>query len=188
MKFARNHILPEIIIVEPDVYRDQRGLFLETYQARRYLEQGIPAAFVQDNLSFSRKGVLRGLHYQLGRPQGKLIWVVQGEVFDVAVDIRRGSPTFGKWMGVVLSSEDHRQVYVPEGFAHGFCVLSDSALFAYKCTDYYAPEEERGIRWDDPSVGIDWPVSDPIVSEKDRAYPGLNDVPPEDLPVFRGGS
>jgi dTDP-4-dehydrorhamnose 3,5-epimerase len=128
--------------------------------------------------------VLRGLHYQIGRPQGKLVWVAQGEVFDVAVDIRRGSPTFGRWAGVTLSADDCRQVYIPVGFAHGFCVLSEQAVFVYKCTDYYAPAEERGIRHDDPAVGIDWPVADPVLSDKDRSYRLLTDVPASDLPEF----
>ena len=187
MKCTPSPLVPEVLIVEPDVHGDGRGYFLETYRAQRYAEQGLPDTFVQDNLSFSRKGVLRGLHYQLGRPQGKLVWVLQGEVFDVAVDIRRGSPTFGRWVSATLSSADHRQLYVPEGFAHGFCVLSETALFTYKCTDYYAPEEERGIRWDDPALGIDWPVAEPIVSDKDRAYPALENVPEGDLPLLEGG-
>lgn len=187
MKCSPSPILPEVLIVELDVHGDRRGYFVETYRAEVYAQHGIPTNFVQDNLSFSQQGVLRGLHYQLGRPQGKLVWVLQGEVFDVAVDIRRGAPTFGRWAGMTLSSEDYRQVYIPQGFAHGFCVLSETALFAYKCTDYYVPEQERGIRWDDPSLAIDWPVAEPIVSDKDRAYPTLEDVPEGDLPVLEGG-
>jgi dTDP-4-dehydrorhamnose 3,5-epimerase len=127
------------------------------------------------------------LHYQLGVPQGKLVSVVEGKVFDVAVDIRKGSPTFGQWVGMILSSSDYKQMYVPEGFAHGFCVLSEAALFTYKCTDYYAPQEQRGIRWDDPRLSIEWPISNPILSEKDRAYPMLGDVASSDLPVFVNG-
>lgn len=184
MKFERSSVLPEIIIIEPDLFKDNRGHFLETYQAQRYVEHGIPERFVQDNLSYSGRGVLRGLHYQIGKPQGKLVWVVQGEVFDVAVDIRRGSPTFGKWMGVTLSSDKYRQIYIPEGFAHGFCVTSETAIVVYKCTDYFAPKQERGIRWDDPSLGIEWPVAEPVLSDKDREYPTLEEMPVEDLPAF----
>jgi len=177
--------IPEIVLIELDVFRDPRGHFLESYNRRRYQQHGLPERFVQDNISFSTRGVLRGLHYQLGVPQGKLVWVVQGEVFDVAVDIRKGSPTFGHWVGLALSSEDFKQVYIPAGFAHGFCVTSETALFAYKCTNYYAPRAERGIRWDDPSLGIAWPISHPIVSKKDSEYPGLANIPAEDLPVFQ---
>jgi len=186
MKFRPHPELPEVLIIEPDVHRDDRGHFLELWRAQRYEELGITGPFVQDNMSCSKRGVLRGLHYQLGRPQGKLVWVARGRVFDVAVDIRRGSPTFGKWAGVEMSSEDYRQVYVPVGFAHGFCVLSEWATLVYKCTDYYVPAEERGIRWDDPAVGVDWPLADPLLSEKDRSYPALTDVPAHDLPVFTG--
>ena len=186
MNVIRHPTLPEVIIIEPDVFRDGLGHFLETYQDKRYFEFGLPARFVQDNLSCSTRGVLRGLHYQLGRPQGKLVWVVQGEVFDVAVDIRKGSPTFAQWAGVALSADNCRQLYIPEGFAHGFCVISDMATFSYKCTDYYAPEEEHGIHWDDPSLGIAWPISEPILSNKDRNYPFLENIPAEELPSFRG--
>ncbi len=177
--------LPEVLVVEPRVFGDERGYFLETFQARRYAQAGIPGPFVQDNLSFSRRGVLRGLHYQHPHGQGKLVWVLQGEVFDVAVDIRRGSPTFGRWVGVWLSAENRRQVWIPPGFAHGFCVVSETALFAYKCTDYYAPEAEGTVRWDDPDLGIAWPVRDPIVSPKDAAGLRLRDVPAERLPPYR---
>ncbi len=188
MKCKPHPKIPEILIIEPDVFRDDRGYFLETYQRRRYQGHGLPDRFVQDNISLSKQSVLRGLHYQLGVPQGKLVWVIQGEVFDVAVDIRKGSPTFGQWVGWTLSSDSSQQVYIPEGFAHGFCVLSQTALFAYKCTDYYAAGEERGIRWDDPSLGIDWPISNPILSDKDKAYPALRDVAPNDLPLLRSAS
>jgi dTDP-4-dehydrorhamnose 3,5-epimerase len=173
-----------LVVLEPQVFTDERGHFLETYQAERYGEHGIPEGFVQDNLSFSTRGVLRGLHYQLGRPQGKLVYVVQGEVFDVSVDIRSGSPTFGHYEGIVLSSDSYRQVYIPEGFAHGFCVLSESAIVLYKCTDYYDPKEERGIRWDDPSLSIAWPISAPVLSKKDSTYPVLKDMSTEQLPRF----
>jgi len=175
--------LPDVLLIEPIIFPDSRGHFLETYQAARYQEFGVPSRFVQDNLSFSLKGVLRGLHYQLGRPQGKLVWVVQGVIFDVVVDIRKSSPRFGRWMGMELDSRDYRQVYIPEGFAHGFCVLSSEATVIYRCTDYYAPKEERGIRWDDPSLGINWPVSDPILSPKDLLYPGLKELLPTNLPA-----
>ena len=186
MKFTPFPTLPDVILIEPDLYQDARGSFMETYQAVRYGQHGVPSTFVQDNLSYSAcRGVLRGLHYQLGRPQGKLIWVVQGEVFDVAVDIRRGSSTFGKWVGVTLSSEKHHQLYIPEGFAHGFCVTSETAVCLYKCTDYYAPTEERGIRWNDPSLKITWPVSAPLLSEKDKVYPTLHSIQDVDLPEFK---
>jgi dTDP-4-dehydrorhamnose 3,5-epimerase len=176
--------LPEVLVIEPRVFGDPRGHFLETYQAERYGDHGVPNGFVQDNISISTRGVLRGLHYQVGQPQGKLVCVLQGEVFDVAVDIRRGSPTFGRWVGMTLSSENYAQVYIPEGFAHGFCVLSETAVFHYKCTDYYAPKEERGIRWDDPTLAIEWPIAMPVLSGKDEAFPCLRDMPEEDLPVF----
>ena len=184
MKVTRSPNLPEIIIIEPDVFGDDRGRFLETYQAQRYLDYGIPDRFVQDNISYSSKGVIRGLHYQLGQPQGKLVWVAQGEIYDVAVDIRKGSPSFGKWEAVILSSENHRQIYVPEGFAHGFCVISYSALVVYKCKDYYAPKEECGIRWDDKTLGIEWPIDTPVLSDKDRGYPHLEVLAGEHLPKF----
>lgn len=178
-------MFPEIMLIDPDIHQDNRGHFLEVYQSKRYADLGITDPFVQDNLSYSTNGVLRGLHYQLGKPQGKLIWVVHGEVFDVAVDIRQGSPTFGKWVGITLSSKQCRQIFIPQGFAHGFCVVSRSASLLYKCTEYYAPEEERGIRWDDPSLDIQWPKMDPIVSKKDRGHPLLKNIPNKDLPVFR---
>lgn len=183
MKASRTENL-DLVMLEPRVFTDNRGHFLELFQAERYLEYGIPERFVQDNFSYSTKGVLRGLHYQLGRPQGKLVGVLQGLVFDVAVDIRTGSPTFGRYTGIVLSSENYRQVYIPEGFAHGFCVLSDSATVLYKCTDYYIPREERGIRWDDPFLNIPWPVPTPVLSEKDGTYPFLEDMAADQLPRF----
>lgn len=162
--------LPDVHIIEPRVFGDQRGFFMETWNRRRYEELGLPADFVQDNQSGSRRGVLRGLHYQIRQPQGKLVWVIAGEVFDVAVDLRRSSPTFGRWVGVTLSAENRRQLWVPPGFAHGFIVTSETAEFVYKCTDYYAPEHERCIRWDDPDLAIEWPLDEtPIVSEKDAA-------------------
>jgi dTDP-4-dehydrorhamnose 3,5-epimerase len=174
--------LEGVQIVEPHVFADARGHFVETYHAERYAMHGIPKWFVQDNISFSVKNVLRGLHYQLGQPQGKLVMVLSGEIFDVAVDIRTGSPTFGQWAGVTLSAENHRQIYIPEGFAHGFCVMSDAAQVLYKCTAFYAPKEERGILWNDPRLGIDWPVAKPILSEKDSRYPTLDEMTAESLP------
>jgi dTDP-4-dehydrorhamnose 3,5-epimerase len=177
--------IPEVLLIEPRIFRDHRGHFLQSYHLGSYLEHGIPERFVQDNISHSRRHVLRGLHYQLGRPQGKLVTAVSGEIFDVAVDIRRGSPTFGRWVAVTLSAENCRQVYIPEGFAHGLCVLSESATVYYKCTDYYAPAEERSIRWDDPDLAIPWPISVPILSEKDHNCPTLSSMSVDDLPRFR---
>jgi dTDP-4-dehydrorhamnose 3,5-epimerase len=161
--------IPGVIVIEPRVFGDQRGLFMETYQDRRYRAAGLPVAFVQDNLSRSRRGALRGLHFQIQHPQGKLLQVFRGEIFDVAVDLRRDSPSFGKWFGVTLSEENHRQLYVPPGIAHGFYVSSDAADVFYKCTDYYFPEHERTLLWSDPDVGIQWPLEgEPILSEKDK--------------------
>ena len=184
MKAWRSEELPEIVIIEPDVFGDGRGYFLESYQEKRYREYGISVKFVQDNLSFSKKGVLRGLHYQLPKEQAKLVQVVKGEIFDVMVDIRKGSPTFGQWTSVVLSDENKRQVFVPTGFAHGFCVLSDTAYVMYKCSDYYTPQSEGGVLWSDPDIGIEWPVRDPILSEKDAAYPVLGEIAEERLPRY----
>lgn len=173
--------LSGVLIIEPKVFGDARGFFLESYNRDRYREAGIELDFVQDNLSYSRKGTLRGLHYQNPHAQGKLVHVLEGEVFDVAVDIRHGSPTFGQWVGVTLSAENKRQFYVPPGFAHGFCVTSEFALFAYKCTDLYAPECEGSVLWCDEEIGIDWPVSEPLLSEKDLKAPLLKDIPRESL-------
>ncbi|MDH3831677.1 MAG: dTDP-4-dehydrorhamnose 3,5-epimerase [Gammaproteobacteria bacterium] len=166
---------PEVLLIEPDVFPDPRGFFMETFHSIKYAEHGLPAVFLQDNHSRSSRGVLRGLHYQLENPQGKLVRVVSGEVFDVAVDIRRGSPWFGKWVGAVLSEENHRQMYVPPGFAHGFCTLSEHADFLYKCTDLYAPGDEYGIAWDDPGIAIEWPEMDYLISDKDLANPLLTE-------------
>ena len=168
--------LSEVLIVEPDVIRDDRGFFLETYHADRYREHGIDGPFVQDNHSRSVARTLRGLHLQLRRPQGKLIRVIEGEVYDVAVDVRRGSPTFGNWVAVTLSAENFKQCYVPPGFAHGFCVLSPVAQVEYKCTDIYDPGGEIGIAWNDPQLAITWPIADPILSARDRRHPVLADV------------
>jgi len=166
-----------LLILEPQVFGDARGYFLETYNERRYREAGLDATFVQDNLSFSRRGILRGLHFQNPNPQGKLLQVLQGEVFDVAVDVRLSSPTFGKWHGLVLSAENKRQFYIPPGFAHGFLVTSETALFHYKCTEMYSPKDEMAIRWDDPAIGIRWPLKDPLLSERDSKALRLNDAP-----------
>lgn len=168
--------LEGVILIETKVWRDARGAFVETYHQARYQEAGISAAFVQDNFSWSTGGVLRGLHYQLTRPQGKLVMAVEGRVFDVVVDIRKGSPTFGQWYGVELSAENGWQLYLPPGLAHGYCVLSERAGFLYKCTDYYQPADERGIRWNDPGLAIDWPVEAPLVSPKDAAYQCLSEM------------
>jgi len=177
--------LKGVVLVEPDVFNDPRGYFLETYHAGRYAEGGIPGPFVQDNFSHSVRGTLRGLHYQLKRVQGKLVMALEGRIFDVAVDIRKGSPTFGRWVGVELSGENKRQLYIPPGFAHGFCVLSETADVLYKCTDVYSREDERGIIWNDPALAIAWPVTAPLLSEKDRAYKRLSEMAGE-LPPHEG--
>lgn len=173
--------VPGLVILEPKVFGDARGFFMETWNEQRYREAGIDARFVQDNLSLSRRGILRGLHFQNPAPQGKLVSVLQGEVFDVAVDIRRNSPTFGKWEATRLSSENKRQFFVPHGFAHGFLVLSETALFHYKCTNFYSPKAEVSIRWDDPDIGIPWPLAEPLLSERDANGLFLKDVPPDRL-------
>lgn len=183
MKFLPTQ-LPGVLLIEPDVYRDQRGWFLETYHVQKYQEGGIPLPFVQDNCSSSVCGTLRGLHLQMIRPQGKLIRVIRGEIFDVAVDTRKGSPTFASWVGVGLSGQDFKQLYIPPGFAHGFCVLSDVAEVEYKCTDLYAPGGEVTIRWDDPSIGIQWPIQSPILSAKDAAGKTLADLH-DQLPEYQ---
>ena len=169
--------IPDLILVKPRVFRDERGFFLETYKQSVFSAHGIPEAFIQDNHSRSTRSVLRGLHYQNPpQAQGKLVRVTQGRVFDVAVDIRRGSPTYGEWTSVILSEETAEILYIPPGFAHGFCVLSDVADFVYKVTAEYAPELDAGIRWDDPEIGIDWPVAEPIVSSKDAGLPLLSEA------------
>lgn len=174
--------LPGVLLVEPPEFKDNRGFFMETWHQKKYSDAGIDKPFVQGNRSHSVKGVLRGLHYQLAHPQGKLVFVITGKIFDVAVDIRRGSPTFSQWTGAELSMENRRQIYIPEGFAHGFVVLSDFADVIYKCTDFYAPGDEYGILWSDPDIGIDWPVPSPVLSEKDRMAPFLKQVPGHNLP------
>lgn len=176
--------LPGVLLIEPDVHRDARGFFVEIFHAARYLESGIPQ-FVQDNHSRSVFGTIRGLHLQVARPQAKLIRVVAGEIYDVAVDVRRGSPTFGQWVGVTLSAESFRQCFIPGGFAHGFSVRSAAAEVAYKCTDYYDPADEIGIAWDDPALAIDWNVEAPILSERDQRHPPLAAVM-ERLPRLGG--
>jgi dTDP-4-dehydrorhamnose 3,5-epimerase len=170
-----------LVLIEPKVFGDARGFFFESWNERRYREAGLGAAFVQDNFSLSRRGTLRGLHFQKPAAQGKLVWVLEGEVFDVAVDIRRSSPTFGRWHGVNLSSENKQQFFIPPGFAHGFAVLSETALFAYKCTDFYTPQHEVTIAWNDPDIGIQWPVAQPVLSDKDQRGLRLKDVPPARL-------
>lgn len=166
-----------LYVIEPQVFGDERGYFIETYNKKAFEEKGLTMNFVQDNESMSKRGVLRGLHFQKSFPQGKLVRVLSGEVFDVAVDIRKGSPTFGKWFGVILSDENKKQFYVSKGFAHGYLVLSERAVFSYKCTDFYHPEDEGGIRYDDPQIHVEWPISgdEIILSEKDKKYEGLAD-------------
>jgi len=175
--------LPGVIVLEPRVFEDPRGFFFESYHAERYARAGLPEHFVQDNHSRSIPGALRGLHYQLRHPQGKLVRVLRGAIWDVAVDIRRGSPTFGRWVGVELSADNKRQLYVPPGFAHGFCVPTEESEVEYKCTAFYVSEDERGIAWNDPALGIAWPITTPLLSDKDRAFPRLAMA---DLPEYRG--
>jgi dTDP-4-dehydrorhamnose 3,5-epimerase len=177
--------IPDVLVIEPDVHADGRGFFVETYHADRYSLHGIHGPFVQDNHSRSVGRTLRGLHLQLRRPQGKLVRVIEGEVYDVAVDVRRGSPTYGKWVGVTLSAENFRQCYVPPGFAHGFCVVTPLAQVEYKCTDLYDPSSEIGIAWNDAALAIVWPVSDPLLSPRDSRHPTLAELGHE-LPVWRG--
>jgi dTDP-4-dehydrorhamnose 3,5-epimerase len=176
--------LPGVLLLEPKRFGDDRGFFMELFHEKRYAEAGIPGPFVQDNFSRSARGILRGLHFQQPQAQGKLVQVFAGAVYDVAVDIRRGSPTFGRWVGVELSADNRRQLWVPPGFAHGFCVLSESADFHYKCTDFYSPASEHGIAWNDPDLGIPWPVKSPLLSPKDSVAPRLKDAPV--LPDYTG--
>jgi dTDP-4-dehydrorhamnose 3,5-epimerase len=179
-------LLPGVLLIKPNVFGDHRGYFKENWNKRSYAEQGLDVNFVQDNVSLSRQGILRGLHFQNPNPQGKLVQALQGEVYDVAVDIRKGSPTFGQWFGAILSADNHLQMYVPEGFAHGFCVLSETALFAYKCTDFYNPSTEFSLRFDDPDIGIDWPLQEaPSLSTKDTNAVFLKDFPEASLPVYQ---
>ncbi|MBK0011825.1 dTDP-4-dehydrorhamnose 3,5-epimerase [Stenotrophomonas sp. S41] len=176
--------LPGCVVIEPKVFGDDRGFFFEGWNAARFGQLGLPTHFVQSNVSSSSKGVLRGLHYQWPRPQGKLVSVLEGEVYDVAVDIRRGSPTFGQWEAVILSAENRKQFWIPEGFAHGFAVLSETALFHYLCTDVYVAEADAGIRWNDADIAVDWPISAPILSPKDEKAPFLKDIAEDRLPVY----
>lgn len=176
MRFIPSPVIPEVVILEPEIFEDSRGFFTEMYHQRAFDAAGIKGPFVQDNLSRSHRGTLRGLHYQLGRPQGKLVWVLSGEVYDVAVDIRRDSPGFGKWFGTLLSGKDRKGLYIPPDFAHGFCVLSATADFFYKCSDFYSPDHERCIRWDDPDLAIEWPIREPALSERDSTAPLLRDA------------
>lgn len=178
MNFNRLEI-PDVILVEPDVFGDARGFFQETYHAGKYAAGGVVGTFIQDNLSFSRRGVLRGLHYQRRNPQGKLVMVARGEVFDVAVDLRRSSATFGRWVGRLLNDRNHHQMWIPPGFAHGFCVLSEEVEFLYKCTQLYDPADDRGVLWNDPDLGVAWPLPEPALSAKDVKQPRLRDVPAE---------
>jgi dTDP-4-dehydrorhamnose 3,5-epimerase len=174
-----------VLVIAPKAFDDQRGFFMETFHRRRYEEAGIVTDFCQDNLSFSCRNTLRGLHYQFPHEQAKLVQVLQGEILDVAVDIRRGSPTFGRWVAVALSDRNRRQMFIPEGFAHGFCVLSETALFIYKCSDFYVPDCDRGVFWSDPSVGIEWPVQVPLLSTKDGRLPLLEEISPGQLPEYK---
>jgi dTDP-4-dehydrorhamnose 3,5-epimerase len=178
--------LPGVVLVNVDKFSDPRGSFHETWHKERYAGLGLRSNFVQDNVSTSIKGVLRGLHFQNPHAQGKLVHVLRGEVFDVAVDLRVGSPTFGKWFGATLTAEKGTQMFIPEGFAHGFLTLSDVAIFSYKCTDFYSKASEKTLRWDDPDIGIIWPLKDPLLSEKDRAGYLLKDMPREELFAFGG--
>lgn len=173
--------IPGLVIIEPKVFGDARGFFMETWNQQRYRAAGLDWNFVQDNLSFSRRGILRGLHFQNPKGQGKLVYVLQGEVFDVAVDIRKKSPTFGRWHGLILSAENRKQFFVPAGFAHGFAVLSETALFAYKCTELYTPQNEISLLWNDPDVGVQWPLENPHLSEKDIRGIPLKDIPRDRL-------
>ncbi|AXJ01031.1 dTDP-4-dehydrorhamnose 3,5-epimerase [Cyclonatronum proteinivorum] len=185
MKVIRTEI-EDVVFIEPKIFGDIRGFFTETYRKSWFDEAGVPSVFVQDNLSRSKKGTLRGLHYQFRNPQAKLVMVTRGEVLDVAVDIRKGSPTFGKHVKSVLSDANKRMIFIPEGFAHGFVVLSDEADFQYKCSDYYDPTSERAVYWNDPEIGIDWGMGDPILSDKDKSARLLKNVPDDELPVYTG--
>jgi dTDP-4-dehydrorhamnose 3,5-epimerase len=174
--------LEGVLVIEPKVFEDTRGYFLETFRIERYREAGVGSVFKQDNVSYSVKSALRGLHFQHPRGQAKLVQVIRGEIFDVAVDIRKTSPTFGRWFGTVLSEGNHGQLFIPVGFAHGFCVLSDEAHVSYKCSEIYSPSDEGGILWSDPDIAIDWPVASPLLSPKDTQYPLLKDIPLNRLP------
>ena len=180
MEFEPTQI-PEVFLIKPEVYEDERGFFLETFRKSYFQDQGIDVDFLQDNMSASQAGVIRGLHYQIVNQQAKLLMVPRGKIFDVAVDLRKGSPTFGKHVAALLSGENKHQLFIPTGFAHGYAVLEDDTLVSYKCSDYYNPDGERGLLWDDAELAIDWPVSDPVVSEKDQHQPKLHEISNEDL-------
>lgn len=180
MEFIETDI-SDVIVLAPEVFGDERGFFCETYRESAFRDRGLEVHFVQENLSSSRKNTVRGLHYQIENPQGKLLMVPRGKILDVAVDLRKNSPTFGQHTSVILSDENRRLLYIPVGFAHGFSVLSDETLVSYKCTDYYNAEAERGLRWNDPALGINWKVADPILSEKDQKQPLLENIPGKDL-------
>lgn len=177
-------VIPDLVVIKPQVHGDERGYFFESYKETEFSALGLPTRFVQDNQSKSKRGVLRGLHYQLNHPQGKLVWVTHGKVLDVAVDIRKGSPTFGQSVSTLLDDENHHRFYVPPGFAHGYYVLSETALFQYKCTDIYHPEDEYGIKWDDPDIGISWGDGDKFVSSKDARLSTLKDMDEALLPQY----
>ncbi|MFH0879704.1 MAG: dTDP-4-dehydrorhamnose 3,5-epimerase [Lentisphaerota bacterium] len=176
--------IPDVLLITPQVFGDARGFFMETYQENAFRDMGIRRNFVQDNFSHSCRGTLRGLHYQLPHAQAKLVSVIKGEVLDVAVDIRRGSPTFGQWVAQELSDKNRYMMFIPEGFAHGFCVLSEEADFMYKCTDFYSPKDDHGVLWSDPALAIPWPAKDAILSPKDLKHPVLSSVPAEHLPAY----
>lgn len=176
--------LPGVLVLEPRVFDDARGFFYESYNDARFRDAGIDVRFLQTNVSRSERGVLRGLHYQWPNPQGKLVSVLDGEVYDVAVDIRHGSPTFGQWEAVMLSADNRRHLWIPEGFAHGFCVVSQSATFTYQCTALYDPSADASLRWNDAAIGVDWPTSAPLLSSKDIKAPYLGDIPPSKLPLY----
>ena len=178
--------IPGLVIIEPNIYGDARGYFMETWHSDRYAKAGLPTRFVQSNVSRSSAGVIRGLHYQYPNPQGKLVQVLDGRIYDVAVDIRTDSPTFRQWIGVELSAENHRQLYVPEGFAHGFCVVGEAATISYMCTRVFSPKDDASIAWDDPDIGVKWPITPQSLSAKDRDAPRLSDVSPQRLPSSGG--
>lgn len=177
--------IPGVLLIEPQAYEDSRGYFMEVFRSDNYAKIGINQTFVQDNYSHTRKGIIRGLHYQLCHPQGKLVFVITGEIFDVAVDIRRGSSTFGKWFGAKISAENKRQMFIPEGFAHGFCVLSETADVFYKCTGFYDHGDEYGVLWSDADIGIDWPITPPALSDKDNLLQKIADIPEINLPTVK---
>lgn len=180
MKFEKTEV-EGVLLLKPDIFRDRRGIFLESYRKSLFQDHGLDIDFVQDNISSSKKGAIRGLHYQIENPQDKLIMVMQGEILDVAVDLRQSSATFGRSITRIISEENRHQLFIPKGFAHGFSVLSDETLVFYKCSDYYNPEGERGLYWNDPSLNIDWKVNEPVISDKDQHQPKLSEIPVQDL-------